>query len=187
MASLITDGSHRQPSRRKLALIRVGVMASLVLLSPFALLLGARYRHATAFDALHARVREIGQTSASEAIGLLRSIFKQLVAQDAFAKMKAVEISPFGIFRTLDTLSVHRFLFDREVSLGNFEEALVVAGVLPGRLDTTILQQVDCLVALGRRAEAIALLERNLDLDGWRGKLRRRLLERGGRHLRALQ
>src|SRR5665213_2522238 len=42
---------------------------------------------------------------------------------------------------------------------GNFEEALVVTGALPGKLDATILQRVDCLVALGRRAEAIVLLQ----------------------------
>jgi len=58
---------------------------------------------------------------------------------------------------------------------------LAVASSMPGRLDDNVLRQVDCLVALGRRAEAIALLERNLDLDGWRGKLRRRLVELGGR------
>jgi len=49
------------------------------------------------------------------------------------------------------------------------------------------LQQVDCLVTFGKRADAIALLERNLDLDGWRGTLRRRLRELGGRHLQALK
>jgi len=69
---------------------------------------------------------------------------------------------------------------------GNFEEAFAVVAALPGKLDTTILRQVDCLVALDRKADAIALLEANLDLDGWRGKLRRRLRELGGRHLRAL-
>jgi hypothetical protein len=120
-------------------------MVSLVLLLPFALLWGSRYRRATAF-----------------------------VAQDAFAKMKAVEISPFGIFRTS-----MRFRF-----IGSSMTARVYC---LGDVDTTILQQVDCLMALGRRIEAIALLECNLDLDGWRGKLRRHLLDLGGRHLRALQ
>jgi hypothetical protein len=39
------------------------------------------------------------------------------------------------------------------------------------------LAQVDCLVALGQRDDAITLLERNLDMDGWRRTLRRRLRE----------
>ena len=107
MASLITDGSHRQPSKRKLALIRVGVTASLVLLLPFGCLWGSRYRRATAFDALHARVREIGQTSTAEAIGLLRSIFKQLCRSRRVRQDESGPVSPFGIFRTVDTLSIH--------------------------------------------------------------------------------
>ena len=70
--------------------------------------------------------------------------------------------------------------------LGNFEEALAVSSALPGRLDESILRQVDCLVALGRHPEAIALLESNLDLDGWRCRLRRRLVALGG-HLRVVE
>jgi hypothetical protein len=87
----------------------------------------------------------------------------------------------------LAVFSVQRLLYDCEVALGHLEEALTVAAALPGRLDVAILQQVDCLVALGRQSDAIALLERNLDIDGWRGTLRRRLRELGGRHLQALK
>jgi hypothetical protein len=100
--------------------------------------------------------------------------------------VRAVEIEPFGKFEPGALLSVQRFLYDSEVTLGHLEQALTVAAAVPGRVDVFILQQVDCLVALGRREEAIALLERNLDIDGWRGALRRRLTELGGRHLRAL-
>jgi len=117
---------------------------------------------------------------------LLRATFRKLVAEGAFEKMKSVEITPFGSFKTKDVLSVYRVLYECEVGLGNYEQALAVLAVMPGRIDSSILQQVDCLVALGRRDEAIALLERNLDIDGWRGKLRRRLRELGGRHLRAV-
>ena len=186
LATLITDGSPRQPSKRKLALIQCGAMVGFVLLSPVAVLLRSRFPRGRAFNALDARVRQIWQTSASEAIALLRSTFKELVAQGAFYKLIGVEISPFGKFRTAEALSVYRFLYDCEVTLGNFEEALAVASALPGRLDDTILQQVDCLVALGRRADAIALLERNLDIDGWHRKLHRRIVELGGRPLRVI-
>jgi hypothetical protein len=185
MTTLITDHSRRQPSRWKLALIRLGVLASFIPLFPVALVFRSRFRRTTAFDALYERVRELWKTSPNEAVALLRSIFEQLVKQEAFTKMRPVAIEPFGDFATWDLLSVFRVLYDSEVALGHFEEALAVAAALPGRLDVAILQQVDCLVALGRQPDAIALLERNLDRDGWRGTLRRRLVELRG-HLRAV-
>lgn len=167
-------------------LIRIALMAGLALLSPLGVIVALRGRRATALDALRARVREIEQTPAGDGIAVLRSTFAQLVAQGAFDKMKPVAIPPFGTFKFAEVFSVYGWLYDCEVSLGNFEAALAVLAVMPGRLDTTILRQVDCLVALGRRGEAIALLERNLDLDGWRGTIRRRLLKLGGRHLRVV-
>ena len=184
--TIITDLSHRQPSKRKFALIRVGMMAGLLLLWPLAVVFRSRFRRATGLDALDARVREIWATSPSDAVAILRSTFEQLLVRGALSKLRPVEIEPFGNFQSGDLLSVQRFLYDSEVALGHLEQALAVAAAVPGRLDVFILQQVDCLVALGRREEAIALLERNLDLDGWRGKLRRRLTELGGSHLRAL-
>ena len=186
LATMITDGSARQPSKRRLLLIRIGVMAGLILFAPLGVILAVRGRRPTALDALRTRFREIGQTSRGDAMALLRSTFQQLVIQGAFAKLKGVEIAPFGNFTTTDVFSLYQFLYECEVSQGYFEEALTVLAVLPGRLDVTVLRQVDCLVALGRRGEAVALLERNLDLDGWRGKLRRRLRELGGRPLRAV-
>lgn len=186
LATMLTEGSPRQPSKRKLALIRLAMTALMVLLLPVLVVPALSRRRANVFDALHARVRQLWQTSADEAMALLRSTFGQLVAREAFTKMRAVNLAPFGKFDASDVIRVHGFLYDCEIALGNAEAGLAIAGVLPGRLDVTILRQVDCLVALRRPDEAIALLERNLDLDGWRGKLRRRLLELGGRHLRAM-
>lgn len=186
VSDVLTEGSHQQPSKRKVALIRFALTACFVLLLPLVLVFSLRTRRPTAYDALHARVREIWQTSAEEAIALLRSIHEQLVAQGALTKMKRVEIAPFGKFGVGEVISVQQFLYRCEVAVGNFEEALAVAAALPGQLEMTILQQVDCLVALGRKPEAIALLSRNLDLDGWRGKLRRRIVELGGRPLRSV-
>lgn len=166
-------------------MIRLGVLASLIPLWPVALVFRARFRSATAFDALYERFRQLWQTSPDEAVALLRSIFEQLVERKALTKMRPMAIEPFGKFATWDLFSVHRVLYDSEVTLGHLEKALGVAAALPGRLQVAILQQVDCLIALGRRPDAIALLERNLDLDGWRGTLRRRLVELGG-HLHAV-
>ena len=183
---ILTDHFHRQPSKRKFALIRLGMLTSLVLLSPVALVMSFRSRGRKAFDALEARVRQIWQTSATEAVALLRSTFEELVARDGLGNMRGVEIAPFGKFEPWDFLTVERFLYDCELALGNVEGALAAAAALPGRTDVAILQQVDCLVTLGRHPDAIALLERNLDIDGWRGMLRGRLVELSRRHLRVL-
>ena len=185
LTTVVTDHSRRQPSKRKLTLIRLGVLASLISILPVALVLRFRLRKATAFDALYERFRQIWQTSPNEAVALLRSTFERLVERATFMKIGSVEIEPFGKFANWDVLTIHRVLYESEVTLGHLEEALAVAAALPARVDFAILQQVDCLLALGRRPDAIAVLERNLDLDGWRGTLRRRLVELGG-HLRAV-
>jgi hypothetical protein len=186
VTAILTDHFHRQPSKRKVALIRIGMVISLTLISPVAFVLRSRFRGATAFGALDARVRQIWPTSTIEAVAVLRSTFEELVARGALVKVKRIEIAPFGKFESWDIFSIQRFLYECEVTLGHLDEALAVAAALPGRTEVGILQQVDCLVALGRRSDAIALLERNLDIDGWRGPLRRRLTELGGSHLRAL-
>lgn len=183
---LVTDHFQRQPRRWQSALIQTGTLTLGILLSPMALLMRSRVRGAKAFTLLNARVREIWRTSPVEAVALLRSTFDELMARGAIVKSKRIEIAPFGKFESWDALSVEQFLYECEMVLGHYEEALSLATAVPGRVDVIILQQVDCLVAMGRGAEAIALLERNLDIDGWRGPLRRRLTELGVRHLKAL-
>ncbi|HEY4187298.1 MAG TPA: hypothetical protein VGP07_19635 [Polyangia bacterium] len=187
LTTALTDQSARQPSRRKLALIRLGFMVAFIIFSPvlFALSLRSRPQGSTGFAALDARVREIWKTSAHDAVDLLKSTFDQLIAKGAFG-IKAIEIEPFGKFEPWDVLRFERHLYNCEIALGRYEDAMAVAASMPGRLEEFILQQVDCLVALGRGLDAIALLERNLDTDGWRGTLRRRLRELGGRDLRSV-
>ena len=56
-----------------------------------------------------------------------------------------------------------------------------VSTSFPIRMHTTVLEQVDCMMAMGRREDAIAHIEKNLNLDTWRGPLRRRLEELSGK------
>jgi len=186
LAVLFTDRAHRRPSAVKLTAIRAAALAILVLVSPLMLLLSLRAPRATAFDALWERVRQVWETSAEEALALLRSVYAQLVAREAFTSVDSVDIAPYGKFGAAEIISVNQFLYRCEVAFGNYEEAMAVVAALPSKLELTILQRVDCLVALGRRDEAVALLQANLELDGWRGKLRSRLVELKGRHLRSV-
>jgi hypothetical protein len=187
MATALTDHSRRQPSRRRLALLRVGLIAVFIPLLPVLLLLRLRSRPQgpSAFEALGARAAQIWPTSPTEAVALLKATFDQLIASEGVFGIKAIEIAPFGKFEGSDVLNLQRHLYNCELALGQYEEALAVAAAMP-RLDEFVLQQVDCLVAMGRGSEAVALLQKNLDLDGWRGPLRRRLRELGGRDLRSV-
>jgi len=187
LATMLTDRSHRKPSRRKLGLIRLGVLVGFIPLLPVAFVMRLRFRPGgqTAFGALEARVRELWSTSADEAVALLRSVLEQLRGRDGFAAMKRVELAPFGKFEFWDEIMVAHHLYNCEMALGHHEQALAVAATLP-RDEDSVLQQADCLVAMGRRADAVALLERNLDIDSWRGILRRRLTALGGSPLRSV-
>ena len=187
MATALTDGAPRRPSRRKLVLIRLVLMAGFIPLLPVALVFSrrARPKGPSAFAALAARASEIWTTSPDDGVALLRSTFDRLVAQGAFG-IKSIEIEPFGEFEPWDALRLQRHLYNCEIALGRYEDALAIAASMPGNLEEFILQQVECLVLLGRRADAITLLERNLATDGWRGTLRRRLRELGGRDLRSV-
>ena len=102
-----------------------------------------------------------------------------------FTKFTPLEIAPFGKFEPWDLFAVQRFLYDCEVALGHLEEALTVAAALPGRLDVAILQQVDVWSPLDGNPMPSPYSNATY-IDGWRGTLRRRLRELGGRHLRAL-
>lgn len=176
MTTDVTNGFRQRPSRWATVAIRVGMLVVLILFGPLALLFARRSRDATGKDVLDKRARELWQTSPLDAIALVRTTFDQLVAAGGWG-LKAVTIDGLGKFEFADIVWVHRFLYDCEVAAGRYEEALAVAAALPGRLEINILRQVDCLVALGRKPEAIALLERNLDIDSWRAVLRNRLRE----------
>ena len=90
---------------------------------------------------------------------------------------KTIDVPPFGKFHANDVFVVQNYLFRCEFALGRYDEAMQVSMSLPVRVPSAILEQVDCLMAMGRRADAIAHLAKNLDVDTWRGPLRRRLEE----------
>jgi hypothetical protein len=173
--TMITDGFRRRPGRWTTLAIRLGILVSFVLVLPFVPIAARRARATTGIRVLNQRVREQWTTSPPDAIATVRATLDQLVAAGCYDGVEGVTIDGLGKFAASDVFWVHQFLYDCEVAVGHYEEALAVAARLPIRWDTNVLQQVDCLVALGRNAEAIALLERSLDLDGWRGKLRARL------------
>jgi len=172
-AGSLTDGFRRRPSKWTLRLIRFALLLVLIVMAPFAILVGARARRGTsATDALYRRVTERWQTDPLAAAELVRETYDALTAHGGIATFSAIEVRPYGKFQFGDAVWVHRFLYDCEMRLGRYEQALAVARSLPGRVSSNVLMQVDCLVALGRNDEAIAVLEQNLDLDGWRGELR---------------
>ena len=181
MTTTLTDGFRRQPSKWTTWAIRLGVLVSLILLAPVALVLAPRWRGTTGTSALNKRARGLWSTSPFAAIDLVRATLEQLVAAGCYDGTRAVTIDGLGKFAASDIFWVNQFLYDCEFAVGRYEEALAVAAALPFRFDANVLQQVDCLVAMGRTAEAIALLERSLDLDGWRGRLRARLLVLSGK------
>ena len=171
----LTDSFRRRPGKWTTLAIRLGVLVAFVLLLPFVPLFARRARGTTGIRVLNQRVHEQWTTSPFDAIAVVRATLDQLVTAGCYDGIKDVTIDGLGKFAASDIFWVHQFLYDCEVAVGRYEEALAVAARLPIRWDTNVLQQVDCLVALDRNEEAIALLERSLDLDGWRGKLRARL------------
>lgn len=171
----ITDGFRRRPGKGTTLAIRLGILVGFILLLPFAPIVARRARATIGIRVLNQRVRDLWTTSPFDAIAVVRATLDQLVAAGCYDGIKGVTIDGLGKFAASDVYWVHQFLYDCEVAVGHYEDALAVAARLPIRWDTNVLQQVDCLVALGRNEEAIALLERSLDLDGWRGKLRARL------------
>ena len=70
---------------------------------------------------------QIWKTSAYEAVALLRSTFDQLIASKGAFGIKSIEIAPFGKFEPWDALRVQRHLYDCEIALGRYADALAVA------------------------------------------------------------
>ena len=174
---------RKRPAGRAWALaLRLIMVFLLALILPFVLLVNEiRRRRPRAAGALHKKVVELWQSSPYEAVELLRTTFESLKAAGGVEPFKHVDIPPFGRFAFTDALYVYQTLFKSEFALGRYEEALQVSKSIPANIPGTILEQVDCLMAMGRRDDAIAHLEKSLALDNWKAPLRRRLEELTGK------
>jgi len=174
---------RKRPASRAWAFALRLIMVLLVaLIVPVLFLLNAiRRRRPRAADALHEKVAELWQSSPYDAVALLRTTLDTLKAGGDLDPRKRIDVPPFGRFDAIQVFYVYQTLFKSEFALGRFEEALQVSRSLPVQMPETILEQVDCLMAMGRRPDAIAHLEKNLGLDTWKAPLRRRLEELTGK------
>jgi hypothetical protein len=179
----MAENFQRRPGKWVQRAIRAGIIAMGLLLGPWLILAGG-FRRERASSRFHLRLQEVWRTSPYDAVELLRTTLETLRARAGGVvpnPWKTIDLPPFGKFNATDVISLHNYLFRCEFALGRYEEAMQVSMSIPVRMHTTILEQVDCLIAMGRRAEAIAHLEKNLDVDTWRGPLRRRLEELSGK------
>jgi hypothetical protein len=131
---------------------------------------------------LENRARELWDESPDRSLELVRTLYDKLAAEDEAGHLKlgrAVEIPTFGRFRTGEMGEIVAILVRLETALGYHDEALERFSAF-GEEALLLPLKVDLLLRMGRRADAISLLEQKLHLDNWRGDLRRRLHELKG-------
>jgi hypothetical protein len=125
-----------------------------------------------------AHVEQYWKTEPHRGLAILRDVYWRLQKMQ-LEPGRRVEIPPHGRFGLFDQVDVGLQLYGWEKALGNFDEALaVMASLTPSHI--SVMRQVDCLLAMHREAEAIALLERSLHLDNWKHELAARLAALAG-------
>lgn len=132
---------------------------------------------------VEAEARELWETNPHKALALLKSVNLALREGERAKQMKFwhgfVEVPPYGRCRLSDRIALDGVLYSFAFALGDYETALAVCSE-PPLLKPMVEEQVDCLVAMRRVGDAIAVLQANLKLDNRRGDLRRRLAELAG-------
>lgn len=132
---------------------------------------------------LEAEARERWTTNPHEALLLLKHVchtLREARRADRITPWRgSVEIPPYGRFRFTDSVVLDDVLYSYAYSLGDYEAAMDLCSE-PPLLASMIDRQVDCLVAMRRQKDAVALLQKNLHLDNRRGDLHRRLGELSG-------
>lgn len=169
----------RRPREWQIRVLRVGLLLMVLVMWPWIALW--RLVHGRGSDPcalLWQKAEEVWRKDPAAATALLRDVHTKLSARGGLfgAPFLGIEVPPYGRFRFAEAWWVHDAVYRCELALGRHDEALAMARALP-ETDVSILQQVDCLLAMNRRAEAVALLESKLHLDTWVGPLRKRLRE----------
>jgi len=134
-------------------------------------------RPSAALTRLESRARELWDESPDRSLELVRTVYDKLAAEDAAGHLRlgrAVEVPTFGRFRSGEMGDIAAILIRLETALGYHDEALERFSAF-GEDALLLPAKVDLLLRLGRRADAISLLEQKLHLDNWRGDLRLRL------------
>ena len=161
--------------------------ALLLFLAPIVLFLRPLLRrfifHFEGGEKVEADARELWKTNPHEALALLKSVNSALREGERSNRLKfwrgSIEIPPYGRCRLSDRFVLDGALYSFAFALGDYETALAICSEPPPRIPT-IVQQVDCLVAMRRPGDAIVVLQSNLKLDNRRGDLHRRLAELAG-------
>jgi hypothetical protein len=134
--------------------------------------------HFGAAKKLKAEARERWTTNPHEALLLLKSVCLTLREARRTRRITfwrgSVVIPPHGRFRLFDSVILDDVLYSYAYALGDYEAALDVCSA-PPLTKSMVEQQADCLVAMRRKADALAVLQKHLHLDNRRGDLRRRL------------
>jgi hypothetical protein len=169
--------------KRRWAVLPLRIVGFLMLLAmlPFRAVI-ARYFRQRPPEQLKRHARQVWRTSPEEARALVRAAYDKLEAAHRSGTLGVVkgkvEIAPYGRFGEIEEISVKLLLYELELRLGHFEEALALIGAV--RTSTDCLRRVACLLGLRRRDEAIALLRASLPVDDRRGRLQAKLLELDG-------
>ena len=178
MGNLLADHWHLRIRSLWRWPLRVGFFVWILVVLPWASR-ALRKPRKDAVGRLQSRVEELWRTAPYAALQLLRSVSDQLSRHNLGRKNdsgRPVHIDPFGQFAETDAMELRFYLLEYEISFAHYDEALALCQELP-EIAPAILMQVKCLEKMGRKQDAIALLEQKLAKDNWRGDLRAKLAE----------
>ena len=112
--------------------------------------------------------------SAAGAADWLSDLYKRA---EAAGPVGSVDVEPYGRIKMPDRVEIFLLLYEAEWTLGRYERAMGLVdstfGTAP-RLPDPYLRKARCLVALGRREQALATLQLGLQHD--RGKAIQRMI-----------
>ena len=182
VGNVLADGRHMRIRSVWRWALRIGLFVWILVMSPW-IARALRKPRKDAVGKLYSRLSELWQTAPYEALQLLRSVSDELNRHKLGWKDDSgcpVHIEPFGRFAWTDAMEVRFRLLEYEMSFSHYDEALALCQEIPEAAHT-VLMRVKCLEKMGRRPDAIALLEQKLPMDNWRGDLRAELASLVGR------